>query len=264
MRTMFDSVSAHSIPPGAQLVAGYTNGDFPSYWDLAALFPTLRRISITVDPDDFQAHMCDVEAGDFTPMQAVQFIADGRARGLTKTVYCSRSNVDPVLADARTIGVALPIQFSIALWDEDPTIPTPPPGALFMSKQYRHDIHEGDFNYDISSVVDHWPGVDTGLDPFGGGTQLGGFLMALTDAQQIDLYTDQQQDHYTIQNQLLPAVAAIRTQVNAIAGVVGKPVTAVMTPEDEQALATEITANLTQTLPSAVVAAIAAALAGSV
>lgn len=159
MRVMYDSVRASGCPHGAQLYAGYIDGNYQSYHDMVRLFPGAVHVSITVHGSP--AQMCDVENGAMTPAGAANWVIARRVAGYIPTVYCSYSNVATVLAECHARRVVMPVQFAIADWDDSPNFPPAPNGAVFVSKQYRHDLHTPPgANYDISSVVDHWPGVD--------------------------------------------------------------------------------------------------------
>jgi hypothetical protein len=74
-----------------------------------------------------------------------------RAAGADPTIYCNASTWPAVRAAFAAANVAEP-HYWIAKYDGDPTIPA---GAV--AKQYRGDVAPG---YDVSSVVDYWPGVD--------------------------------------------------------------------------------------------------------
>lgn len=263
MRTMFDSVAAYDCPKGAQLYAGYVDGNYQSYLPMVGLFPGAVHVSITVHGNP--AHMCDVEFGAMTPMQAAQWVQQRRALGFTPTVYCSLSNVTAVLADCQAIGVKLPVQFAIADWDESPIFPAPPPGAMFVSKQYRHDLHINGFNYDISSVVDYWPGVDDGLDPQGGGTPITGDDMTPAEHQLLQDIHDRLAKidtmSFAVSNSILPAVADMRPNVDAMAPQVASIAQAVGSLSsggvDADALAATVVAALNASFPPAVIALMA-------
>ena len=103
---MYDSVTWESIPAGAELVAGYIDGDFP--WPRAAWarFARARKVTITTRaPGDVRANVADVENGDFTPEQAAEWLRAKDAAGIHGgTIYCSLDSRDAV--DAACQGLA--------------------------------------------------------------------------------------------------------------------------------------------------------------
>lgn len=151
MRTMYDSITPANIPAGAVLVAGYADGFYANLSGLAARFPGATVVSIAVHPST-RAQVLDVESGDATPAQAVQWctqtMADTPNRLLT--VYCNTSVWPQARAAFQAAGVAEP-NYWVAAYDGDPTIPA---GAV--AKQWLGDYQ----GYDQSSVADYWPGVD--------------------------------------------------------------------------------------------------------
>lgn len=264
MRTMYDSVRADGCPSDGQLLAGYVDGDFPSYAGMLPLANGRKVLSITIT--GLPAHLYDVEFGAGTPAGAAQWVIRQRVAGFIPTIYTSLSNVPTVLAECKRLGVVLPVQFSVAAWDGSPNFPAPMAGVEWMSKQYLHDLHDRGLNYDVSSVVDFWPGVDTGLDPQGGGTLLGGFLMALSDAEQTEALAILREwrtregkfdtEFFAINNSILPAVASLGTKVTALQTAVSN-ISVGGGSVDVDALATALAGALGASLPAAVVAALA-------
>ena len=150
-RTMYDSVTPGNIPANANMVAGYVDGLYANLGAMASRFPHAVRVSIAVHWTT-RAQVLDVEDGDATPAQAVQWctqtMADKSNHELT--VYCNMSVWSTVRAAFRSAGVTEP-NYWVARYDNDPTIPV---GAI--AKQYQGDTH----GYDVSSVAAYWPGVD--------------------------------------------------------------------------------------------------------
>jgi len=158
VRKMYDSVSPGVIPGDSQLVAGYVNGRYawlPGDW---ARFPQAVHVEISVLASDNRGHVLDVEPSDATAAEAVGWVGARRAAGTDPTVYCNASTWPSVRQAFAAAGVPEP-HYWIAHYDGDPTIPV---GAI--AKQYLGDVSPG---IDISSVADHWPGVDAEADmPF--------------------------------------------------------------------------------------------------
>ena len=153
MRTMYDAVTAANIPAGGQLVAGYIDKIKLEPWSPAdwARFPNAVKVTIVKKASTNDGHVLDVEPGDATPAEAPGWVRMRRAAGADPTIYVNSSTWPTVQSAFSSAGVDQP-HYWIAHFDGDPTIPD---GAV--AKQYRGDVSPG---YDVSSVVDFWPGVD--------------------------------------------------------------------------------------------------------
>lgn len=153
MRTMYDAVTAANIPADAQMVAGYIDMITLRPWSPAdwARFPGAVKVTIVTKASTNDGHVLDVEPGDATPGEAPGWVRMRRAAGATPSIYCNLSTWPAVRAAFSSAGVAEPYYW-IAHYDGDPAIPD---GAV--AKQYRGDVAPG---FDVSSVADHWPGVD--------------------------------------------------------------------------------------------------------
>lgn len=149
-RTMYDAVSVPSVPAGAVLVAGYDDGFYNDVAAFEARFPHAKVVPITVFASDDRGIVLDVENGDATPAQAPGWVKMRRSAGVDPTVYCNSSTWNAVKAAFASAGVAQP-HYWIAQYDGNPTIPA---GAV--AKQYSDPGP-----YDLSSVLDYWPGVDS-------------------------------------------------------------------------------------------------------
>ncbi|MET9001008.1 hypothetical protein [Amycolatopsis sp. Hca4] len=158
MRTMYDAVTAAHIPATAAMVAGYIDRIKLAPWTDAdwARFPNAVKVQIVKKATTNAGHVLDVEPGDATPAQAPGWVRMRRAAGADPTIYCNTATWPAVRSAFRSAGVAEP-HYWIARFDGDPAIPA---GAV--AKQYRANVAPG---YDISSVADHWPGVDTDPKP---------------------------------------------------------------------------------------------------
>ncbi|MEU0818976.1 hypothetical protein [Streptomyces mirabilis] len=156
VRYMFDSVSPGNIPSNATMVAAYQDGLYANVGTMRARFPHATIVTIAVRHTS-RAHVLDVETGDATPAEAVQWltqtmhdIANGQL-----TLYCNMSVWPTVRAVIRAAGIREP-NYWVARYDNDPTLPA---GAV--AKQYIGDYH----GYDKSVVADYWPGVDPAPTP---------------------------------------------------------------------------------------------------
>lgn len=152
MRRMHDAVQASRIPPGGDLVAGYCDTIRIPQWSDAdwARFPAVVKVRIAKKASTDDGHVLDVELGDATPAQAPGWVQLRRKAGVDPTVYCNMSTWPAVKAAFRAAKVAEP-HYWIAKYDGNPTIPQ---GAI--AKQYINTAY-----YDVSSVADYWPGVDS-------------------------------------------------------------------------------------------------------
>lgn len=148
MRTMYDSITVANLPANARMAAGYVDGRWPTFAILAQHFPNAVRVSIAVSPSS-AAMVLDVEQGDATPAQAVGWVVNQRNAGRDPTVYCSTYAWPAVKTQFASRGVALP-----HWWRADYN----GRAALEMGEIAHQYADIGP--YDISAVVDYWPGVD--------------------------------------------------------------------------------------------------------
>jgi hypothetical protein len=101
---MYDSVTPGNIPRSAQVVAGYIDGDYAWSSDDWEMFPDAEKVLITVT-GSLTANVVDVENGDLTAAQAVEWIQAKQAQNMQGcTVYCSRSNLEQVWGACRGHG----------------------------------------------------------------------------------------------------------------------------------------------------------------
>jgi hypothetical protein len=90
---LYDAVDLTQIPGSAHAVAGYVDGLWPTYQELAARFPhAVHRLSIATSAAH-DAHCLDVEQGDATPSQVPAWVTRQHARGLPRPIlYASLLN----------------------------------------------------------------------------------------------------------------------------------------------------------------------------
>lgn len=154
-RTMYDGVDASRLPADAQLVGGYVDGLYA--WSAAdwARFPNSVKVRIACFRDTDDGEVLDVERGNATPAESVDWALMRRDAGVDPTVYCNQMDPDTgwpaVRAAFQARGVAEP-HYWVAHYDGTETIP---PGAI--AKQHTNDERAG---WDLSVVADHWPGID--------------------------------------------------------------------------------------------------------
>lgn len=110
---MFDSVTLSAIPPAAPAVAGYVNGNWPTYNQVVVKWPQARHLSISVNQAG-DAECLDVEGGDATPDQAPAWILRQQARGVARpVVYTSVSAAQTLLNVLAHAGIP---RASVRLW----------------------------------------------------------------------------------------------------------------------------------------------------
>jgi hypothetical protein len=159
-RTMYDSVTSHDIPQGVQMVAGYVDGAYAwSAFDWA-LHPGAVKVRITVGSGTLDAHVADVETGDFTPAQGAAWAKAKLARGETPYLYFSLSQEQNIINALRAIGVD---HMKVGFWTAEWTgVPHFAGGATIT--QYDHPPHSGG-HYDLSVAADFLPGIDAAPAP---------------------------------------------------------------------------------------------------
>lgn len=155
---MYDSISAPTIPLGAQVAAGYVDGLYkwqPAWWTRFGPSTTLVRIAVFAETND--GDFLDVERGNANPEQAPTWVTMRRAAGHpAPAVYMNASTWPQVRYAFTTQKVPEPL-YIVADYDGQAVIPA---GAF--GKQYT-DLG----GYDLSVIGDYWPGVDPPipLDP---------------------------------------------------------------------------------------------------
>ena len=151
MRVMYDGIVPGEVPAGAQLYAAYLDGTWADYPAMVARFPNAVHVSIAVSSGYNGGQVLDVENGDATPAESVNWVLMRRAAGTDPTVYCSLSTWPGVRSAFSARGVAPP-----HYWVADYSLgnnPAIPAGAIALQYADRG-------GYDVSVVADYWPGVD--------------------------------------------------------------------------------------------------------
>lgn len=96
--TMYDTIDVSTVPPNPEAVAGYLEGNWPTYKPLVAKFPHAHHLSINVFPAN-DGECLDVENGDATPGQVPAWVRRQHARGIARPViYASLSAMPKILA----------------------------------------------------------------------------------------------------------------------------------------------------------------------
>jgi len=76
---MPDAIVPATLPGGYPAYLGYLDGFWPTYTELASMFPSAHQVILTVRGGSAAATGCDVESGDLTPSGGVEW-ADGQLR----------------------------------------------------------------------------------------------------------------------------------------------------------------------------------------
>jgi hypothetical protein len=114
LRVMFDSVDITHLPGDAEIVAGYVDGEWPTFDQLKAKFPRARRVSIAVSAQR-EADVLDVEKGDATPQDVPGWVTRMRDLDRVPIVYTSRVNIGLVDSACNADHVAPPFYW-VADW----------------------------------------------------------------------------------------------------------------------------------------------------
>jgi hypothetical protein len=161
-RIFYDSVTVADLPPDGDGYLGYVDGPYRNYEAVRARFPGRPVASVTVTGTS-DANVCDCETGDLTPSQAAGWAKRQLAAGKLPTIYCNASTWPAVKQAVATAGLTprMGDRYLIAEYPgpgakPDPTIPA---GAI--GHQYLGSPEGGSpGHYDVSVVVEYWPGVD--------------------------------------------------------------------------------------------------------
>lgn len=164
MTTMYDSETPAAIPPGAEIVAAYVDGQWPDFDQLVALHPDAKHVSITVE-GAAGAMVGDLEVPNFHSTTMEQ-CADNGARwakseitaGRRPTLYYSRANAGIVATALSANGVAAAdVDFWVADWTGQPHLI-----AGTVATQYASPGTGSGGNYDLSETNGVWPVVSGG------------------------------------------------------------------------------------------------------
>lgn len=153
-RIMYDSTNPYAIPVNAEMVAGYISPSPYAWTDNAwTRFPDAVKIRIAVRSYTDDGHALDVEQGDATPAESVDWVLMRRSSGADPTIYCSLSRWSTIINEFLQRNVPEP-HWWVAHYNNVPEIPD---GAVAV--QYINPPQSGG-NWDLSAVKDYWPGVD--------------------------------------------------------------------------------------------------------
>ncbi len=155
-RTMYDGINTDvpkiaAVTDPIGLVAGYVDGEFAWSAEDWARFPNSTHVRIACFADTDDGEVLDVEPGNATAAESVDWVLMRRKAGADPTVYMNTSTWPQVRAAFKARDVAEP-HYWVAQYDGIAVVPA---GAV--AKQYYNNDAAG---YDLSIVADYWPGVD--------------------------------------------------------------------------------------------------------
>jgi hypothetical protein len=110
---MYDSIYVANLPAGAEYLAGYVDGNWPTFAAVKARFPKAAVLSVAVFASS-DAEACDCEKGDLTAGQVPGWVKRQAARGEKRPcVYSSVANFPAVLDELRAAGIK---RAQVRLW----------------------------------------------------------------------------------------------------------------------------------------------------
>lgn len=159
MGTMYDAVDVAAIPAHAEIVAGYVDGNWPTYDELVKAFPNAAHVSIATGASGGAGAMvADCENGDFTAQGAAAWAKGEIAAGRRPCIYYSKGNAGNVAAALKAEGVAIAdVDYWVADWPEPGQVGQPHlvPGSV--ATQYASPTTGSGGNFDVSETAEGWP-----------------------------------------------------------------------------------------------------------
>lgn len=118
---MYDSIRAASIPPDAELVAGYVDGPLSVWAPVDWLrFPNAKLVHISTWGPRHLGDCLDIERGDSVPSDIPDWTDNALARGVARPIlYCSLID----WPECRSFAGLRPVQWWIAHYTQIPHIP---------------------------------------------------------------------------------------------------------------------------------------------
>lgn len=154
MRTMYDALNPHNIPVGAEMVASYIDGENAPAAGWESLFPNAVIVKITRLATTNDGHVLDAGDNGVTAAEALAWVRLRRSSGADPAVYTNRSLWPAQRAVFVSAGEPEP-HWWLAV-----------PGGDLAQYPACVAVQVGFLGgYDVSQVADHWPGVDSGVQP---------------------------------------------------------------------------------------------------
>ena len=117
---VYDSVNVDNIPPNADFILAYMDGDYKNIDQVQKKFPNSRIIQCTVLPKP-GVRVYDCERGDLTPTEIIQIISKEYDEGRIPWIYC-QPRIRPWILKNLTPKTCDNVDFWEANWDNKPTI----------------------------------------------------------------------------------------------------------------------------------------------
>ncbi len=154
MATMYDAVDVAAIPADATVVAGYIDGNWPTFDALVKAFPDARHVSIaTGTTGGAGAMVADCETGDFTPQSAAHWAKGEIDTGRRPCIYYARSNAAAVGAALKAAGVPIgAVDYWVADWTGSAHLL-----AGSVATQWASPSTGSGGNFDVSETAEDWP-----------------------------------------------------------------------------------------------------------
>lgn len=155
MRTLFDSTNPADIPQSAEMVGYYVDGIY-AVSEASVRARCRKAVLVPISAVGTNAGIVgDVEPGCMSPEQAVNWVRIRRAAGVDPSIYVNQNQWPRVRQLMQAAGITEP-HYWIADWRNYPDTTIPPDA---VARQYGGSAQTRQ-HYDISSVVDNWPGID--------------------------------------------------------------------------------------------------------
>jgi hypothetical protein len=154
---MYDAANPDGIPRDAKMVGLYVDGLYRASQAQWNMFPNAVKVRIAVLPGTNDGHVFDGPPDNATWPQVVGWVAMRRRAGADPSVYTDLDQWPVAQGFFRQAGVAEP-HWWIANWNGVTNVP---PGMV------AHQYANVGTAYDLSAVLDYWPGVDPAPAPPG-------------------------------------------------------------------------------------------------
>lgn len=162
MRTLYDSIDPTAIPTPVQMVGGYVTG-FDQNWPPSAWarFGSAVQVRICTRGNVYEGDVLDMESGAASPSDAVPWLQQMRAQtGIWKSLYYSLSLDAQIQANLAAAGIpSLSVPKWVAWYNGNASLDDVSGVVGIVAKQYANSAITGG-DYDMSVVVDYWPGID--------------------------------------------------------------------------------------------------------
>ena len=158
MATMYDAVDPASIPSSVappNYTMGYVDGNWPSYYAMAAKYPNAIPVPISAIPNSPTAHLAcgyDCEAGDYSAAEAAIAAKNKLAANTIPFIYCSLLDHPYDWSTCKQACIDIGVNPSLIDWG---VAAYPGNGPyLYPGSTFHQYADRG--SYDESVVLDNW------------------------------------------------------------------------------------------------------------